>query len=62
VPQEYLLDNGLSKFEQTAKFAGVGAHHHNGITEQTIQTTMSIARAMLIHVAVHWPAIADAQL
>jgi hypothetical protein len=73
VPQEYLLNNGsaftskafadhLAKFEQTAKFAGVGAHHHNGIAKRTIQTIMSIARAMLINAAVHWPAIADAQL
>jgi hypothetical protein len=72
VPQEYLLDYGsaftskafadhLAKFKQTAKFAGVGAHHHNGITKRMIQT-MSIARATLIHAAVHWPAVADAQL
>jgi transposase InsO family protein len=44
IPQSYLSDNGkaftsagftshLSQFEQVMKFAGVGAHHHNGNAE-----------------------------
>ena len=73
IPQEYLSDNGaaftsqgfskhLTTFQQVSKFAGVGAHHHNGIAERTIQTIMSIARAMLIHQAIHWPDVADVAL
>jgi hypothetical protein len=69
IPQEYLLDNGsnftskafaenLLKLNQKALFAGIGAHHHNGIAERHIQTIMAIARSMLIHSAVHWPAVA----
>ena len=49
-----------SEFKQTNKFAGVGAHHHNGIAEQSIQTIMS--RAILIHAAIHWPDMADTML
>jgi hypothetical protein len=73
IPQEYLLDNGsnftskafaenLLKLDQKALFAGVGAHHHNGIAERHIQTIMAITRLMLIPSAVHWPAVADSQL
>jgi transposase InsO family protein len=73
IPTEYLLDNGsnftskafaenLLKLDQKALFAGVGAHHHNGIAERHIQTIMAITRSMLIHSAVHWPAVADTQL
>ena len=54
---EYLSDNAtaftsaeyrehLSKFAQVSQYAGVGAHHHNGIAERSIQTVMSIARTM----------------
>jgi hypothetical protein len=71
--QEYLLDNGtnftskafaenLHKLNQKALFAGVGTHHHNGITERHIQTSMAIARSMMIHSAIHWPAVANSQL
>ncbi|KAI2488975.1 hypothetical protein MHU86_25627 [Fragilaria crotonensis] len=44
------------------RFAGVGAHHHNGIAERNIRTLMAIARTMMLHAAIHWPAIADATL
>ena len=71
--QKYLADNAarftsqefeahLSTFEQTIRFAGVGAHHHNGIAEKTIQDIMSNARTMLLHAAIHWPDMADTQL
>ena len=57
---EYLSDNGsiftssdytthLRDFAQIQNFAGVGAHHHNGIAERSIQTVMSIARTMMLH-------------
>ena len=73
VVAEYLSDNGtaftaaayrqhLSTFAQTTRYAGFGAHHHNGIAERTIQTVMSIARTMMLHSAIHWPAVANASL
>jgi hypothetical protein len=71
--QKYLADNEaastshefsnhLRQFEQTIQFAGVGAHHHNGIAEKAIEDVMSIARTLLLHSAIHWPDVADAQL
>ena len=39
------------------KFAGVGAHHHNGVAERSIRTIMTIARTMLIHRSIHWPQV-----
>ena len=73
IPQKYLSDNGtafaskeftehLNEFKQTNRFAGVGAHHHNGVAERSIQTIMSISRAMMIHSAIHWPDMADTGL
>ena len=73
ITQTYLTDNGsaftsaaytahLRNFGQIASFAGVGAHHHNGIAERSIQTVMSLARAMMLHSAVHWPEVADTKL
>ena len=73
VVAEYLSDNGsaftsaayrahLQTFSQISRFAGVGAHHHNGIAERSIQTVMSIARTMLLHAAIHWPDVSDAAL
>ena len=49
-PQAYLMDNGssftsadftkkLSSFHQISRFAGSGAHHHNGIAERSIRTS-----------------------
>ncbi|KAI2502765.1 hypothetical protein MHU86_11669 [Fragilaria crotonensis] len=53
IPQSYLSDNGGSftsaKFTEhlgtlkQVKFAGVGAHHHNGHAERAIQAIMSIS-------------------
>lgn len=73
VVSEYMSDNGsaftsdayrahLEEFQQIQYFAGVGAHHHNGIAERSIQTVMSIARTMLLHQAIHWPDVADPTL
>ena len=73
IPQSYLSDNAkcftakefsekLSIFQQIARFAGVGAHHHNGNAERSIQTIMSIARTMMLHAAIHWPEVADPTL
>jgi len=71
--QKYISDNGtaftsldftkeLSSFNQTIRFAGVGAHHHNGHVERAIGTIMSISRTMLLHAAIHWPQVSDPQL
>ena len=73
IPQSYLSDNAkcftakeftekLSLFEQIIRFAGVGAHHHNGNAERSIRTIMSIARTMMLHSAIHWPEVADATI
>jgi hypothetical protein len=73
VVSQYLSDNGaaftsqaykahLQTFAQISNYAGVGAHHHNGVAERSIQTVMSIARTMLLHSAIHWPDVADAAL
>jgi hypothetical protein len=73
IPQEYLSDNGtaftseefkqdLAKYKQVVKFAGVGAHHHNGIAERNIRTIMAIARTMMLHAGIHWPTVADPAL
>jgi len=72
-PQSCLADNGssctsasfaerLQRFEQTVRFAGAGAHHHNGKAERAIQTVMSIARTMMLHAGVHWGEVADLAL
>ena len=73
IPQEYLLDNGsaftskeymahLRQFSQISRFAGLGAHHHNGVAERAIETIMSIAQTMMLHAAIHWPDMADPSL
>ena len=73
IPQEYLSDNGtsftadeftenLAIYEQVIKFAGVGAHHHNGIAERNIRTIMAIARTMMLHSSINWPTVADTTL
>ena len=73
IPQTYRSDNGaafassdfakkLSEYKQIHSFAGVGAHHHNGTAERAIQTIMSIARTMMLHAAIHWPAVSDTRL
>ena len=64
IPLEYISDNGsafssksyaahLSNFSQIQQFAGVGAHHHNGVAEKAIQTIMSIATTMMHHPDIH---------
>ena len=73
IPQKCLSDNGsafsskefanhLTDFRQVNRFAGVGAHHHNGIAEQSIQTIMSNSRAMMLHAAIHRLEMADTKL
>jgi hypothetical protein len=72
-PQSYLSDNStaftnaeftaeLRTFRQVQRFAGVGAHHHNGVAERNIQTIMAMARTMMLHAAIRWPEVADPSL
>ena len=62
VLQSKNISERLSLFEQIVRFAGVGAHHHNGNAERSIQTIMSTARTMMLHAAIHWPDVADPSL
>jgi hypothetical protein len=52
----------LEAKRQSIKFSGVGAHHQNGIAERSIKTISYLARAMLIHSALRWPAKHDIEL
>jgi hypothetical protein len=59
---EYLSDNGtaaftsqayrqhLQTFSQISQFAGVGAHHHNGVAERSIQTVMDDVHCPVVSV------------
>jgi transposase InsO family protein len=74
IPQAYILsDNGsaftsaaftakLCQLVQIIHFAGAGAHHYNGTAELTIQTSMSMARTMMLHASIHWPEMLDPSL
>ena len=73
IVQECLSDNGssfrnqhfkahLEQFRQEMRHSAVGAHHSNGIAERQIGVVMSIARAMMHHMAIHWPDVADVEL
>ena len=46
---------------QTCLLSGVGAHHQN-YAERNIQTIFNMARAMLLHFAIHWPQAAHTNL
>eukprot|EP00957_Ditylum_brightwellii_P052894 4010416-Ditylum_brightwellii.AAC.1 len=46
----------LTAHDQTICFSGVGAAHQNGIAEHNMKTTLYLARALLIHSALCWPA------
>ena len=73
MPQEYISDNGsahtlsqytadLHDFKQIHHLARVGAHHHNGVAERSIQSIMSITRMIMLHTAIHWPEMVDSSL
>ena len=46
---------------QKRTYSGVGAHHQNYV-ERPIQTIFNMSRAMLLHLSIHWPQMADPQL
>jgi hypothetical protein len=52
----------MSLFKQVMRFAGVGAHHHNGIAECSIGMIMVMACTMMLHAVIHWPDSADPTL
>ena len=62
--KKYRTDNGvftskayedsLSETQYTDR-AAVGAHHQNGVAEANIGRVQRMARAMLLHVRLHWP-------
>ena len=63
--QAYHADNGIFKAYkwvmacrgkgQSLTFAGVNAHHQNGIAERRIRILQELARTMLIHGNKRWP-------
>jgi hypothetical protein len=62
--KKYHTDNGifvseawkehLHGLQQTQRLSGTGAHHQNAVAECVIQTVTTSARAMLLHLKVHW--------
>ena len=70
--KSYHADNGIfranawvqhcMKMNQTLTFAGVNAHHQNGIAERRIRELQELARTMMIHAARRWPKCITANL
>ena len=68
----YHADNGIFRAkawinhcnlrDQAMTFAGVNAHHQNGIAERRIREVQDMARTMLIHAAHRWPECITANL
>jgi len=48
--------------QQKITFSGAGAHYQNGVAERLIQTVVDWAGTLLLHAAIHWPAVADLKL
>ena len=70
--QAYHVDNGIFKAKkwmeechqqkQNLTFAGVNAHHQNGIAKQRICKLQETTRAMLIHASKRWPGVVTIHL
>jgi hypothetical protein len=70
--QAYHADNGIFRAHkwveacknkgQSLTFAGVNAHHQNGMAERRIMTLQEHARTMLIHANQRWPKCITAKL
>ena len=68
----YHADNGIFKanewvrdchhHRQNLTFAAVGAHHQNGYAERRIQSLQEMARAILVHALLKWPAAISTHL
>lgn len=70
--QQYHADNlpfnakvftdDLESKGQTITLSGTGANHQNGLAERAIKTVVSWARALLLHMVIHWPECGDLML
>ena len=70
--QAYHADNGIftakkwmdecHKQIQNLTFAGVNAHHPNGIAKRRIREVQETTRAMLIHASKWWPGVVTIHL
>ena len=68
----YHADNGVfrakawvaacAKANQRMTYAGVNAHHENGIAEKRIRDLQDLARTMLLHASRRWPKAINAHL
>jgi hypothetical protein len=52
----------LQRQGQSIQFSGVGAHHQNGLAEGYIRIVVEMARTMMQHAALHWPAEFEEEL
>ena len=72
IVRAYHADNGIFKAKkwveecqlrkQDLTFAGVNAHHQNGIAERRIRELQETTRAMLIHATKRWPKVVTIHL
>jgi hypothetical protein len=72
VIQDYLTDSRTfkaNKFvshihetQQLLRFSGMNAPHQNGVAERSIQTISNMARAMILHVSMHWKEVIDSSM
>ena len=70
--QAYHTDNGIFKAKkwmeechqqkQNLTFAGINAHHQNGIAKRRIYELQETTRAMLIHASKQWPGVVTIHL
>ena len=70
--QAYHADNGIFKAKkwveecrqrkQDLTFAGVNAHHQNGVAERRIRELQEMTRAMLLHATKRWPGVVTIHL
>jgi hypothetical protein len=52
----------ISNQDHELTFSGAGAHHQNGVAERSIRTVTQWASAMLLHLILRWPEVADLKL
>ena len=55
-------DHGCHKKHQRITYAGVGAHHQNGVAERRIRVLQDLARAQMAHASQRWPEAMAANL
>jgi hypothetical protein len=72
VVESYLTDSGACKANafvkqirehgQRIRYCGANAHDKNGVAERAVQSLSNMARAMLLHLSVHWKNGIDSSL